>query len=136
MAVRRWPKWVVGISSVVSFTGFLYATQSQQEPEKPLPASASNGLDASGTAAAAAGAAESTLQTANTSARLFLYTPDSMQQIAKMSDADKSEREKLLEQLNWEADPSAEITLTAPAKKSADQAAASTPASARKTRRS
>ncbi|MDR0267257.1 hypothetical protein [Paenibacillus sp.] len=140
MANRKWPKWVVGISSVLSFTGFLYVTQGQQDEE--------NISRDSGEWAAAKDnnvIQQSTLQTSKTNAQPFLYSKKSMQQIAGLSDDDKSEREKMLEKLMWEADPGAEITIPAPgsskissgpAVKKSQPATTFTTRSTRKTRRS
>jgi hypothetical protein len=127
MSAKKWPKWAAGITSVLSFTGFLYMTQkdhldittSAQEPKW-------RGWDNRDAAVGEYYRGDST------KGEIFLYEAESIEAIQKWPQERKSERERLLESLSWDEDPDSEITMPGPA----DQSWQGLPRSNAKTRRS
>lgn len=143
MAARKWPKWAVGITGVVSFTGFLYAAQTREPIEQPdliEPASApaANEPTASGIAGNDGSSLNAGGSAEDWTVKLFLLRQEDVTAIASLSDEQLTEREMLLERLSWETDPGAEVTLppSPAAVKQAEPITKPKPKSVRKTRRS
>ncbi|MEB3101518.1 hypothetical protein [Ferviditalea candida] len=118
MAAKKWPKWLIGLSSVVSFTGFLYLSQSHSDAgvlakaENPADnSSADSRLTANGDTEIH-GPANSAPDNQSTG-KLFVHTRAEFQQIAGMLPEAKSEREQLLEKLDWDPAPN-ELTAAVP----------------------
>jgi hypothetical protein len=101
LAAKKWPKWVIGLSSVVSFTGFLYLLQYDKDSlndgnkarnfddltiTSPLNQLSYNNkpVDTSGAGVA-----------------VFVHSRSEFQTIEELSPTAKAEREQLLEKLNW-----------------------------------
>jgi hypothetical protein len=132
MAANKWSKWVVGISSVFAFTGFLYMTQ-KENPDSGVSGAIKpevGGLPDFGGAAGGNGKVNGGAE--DSKVEVFLFEADKMEQIMKWPSERKSNRERLLESLNWESDPDAEITIPA----LPDRTEQRTPRSNLRTRRS
>jgi len=135
MAAKKWPKWAAGISSVLSFTGFLYMTQ-RESPDAFASETARHGFGdsvRSNAFADAYGAMDRLPE--NLQGEIFVFEDDSFRRMLNWSEERKSDRERLLESLNWEMGPDAEITLP-PSAKPSDQFVQERPRSQLKTRRS
>lgn len=119
MAAKKWPKWLVGFSSVVSFTGFLFLIQQPSgtatavvngkltaDPIKSLESIETNTVPQPATISVQSG-------TSAGSAKTFVRSRAEFQQISGLSPEKKSERELLLEQLDWDGLPD-NATVVAP----------------------
>lgn len=112
MAEKKWTKWIVGLSSVLAFTGFLYVTQKDYLDVKNY-----------GATKIERGLAERNInfneykvseRLQDLKAEIFLIDEQKMEEIMGWSYEQKLKREQLLERLNWDDDPDFEITLSAP----------------------
>lgn len=106
MAQKKWPKWLAGIASVGAFTGFLYLTQTNDVSALPSDDKDPRGADSN---RLTAGLDSTLLQAPPVSGneekvqvRTFLHSREEMRQIAALSPEAKAEREKILQQLNWD----------------------------------
>ncbi len=148
MAVKKWPKWAAGITGVLSFTGFLYMTQSHQTTgaantadaaaadSLPLPTEdAAPLVPVSKEEKVAAPKAGSAIQT-------FVHSRTEFLKVENLPAEVKKQRELQLEQLNWDssgstaaqtatiqvAAPTPVKTAVKPPAANKQQAAVSTPA--------
>jgi len=105
MAESKGMKWIIGVSGVLAFTGFLYLTQKANSgpgvmAERRLPdprvAGDQSGVDSG---------------PAYSDAEVFLFETEKLERIQNGPPARKSDRERLLESLNWDDDPDAEMTV-------------------------
>jgi len=135
MAAKKWPKWAAGIASVLSFTGFLYMTQ-RESPDAIASEAPRHGFgDAVRPNAFADGYGTMDRLPGNWEGEIFVFEDESFRRMLNWPNERKSDRERLLESLNWEMGPDAEITLPPPADP-ADQYLQDRPRSQLKTRRS
>ncbi|MEX2459727.1 MAG: hypothetical protein WD469_00270 [Paenibacillaceae bacterium] len=133
MATKKWPKWVVGFSSVASFTGFLFLIQHPMDVGKATvgadgnltvdPVKAFESLESNKVPQLVPISVQS--GTSAGAAKTFMRSRVEFQQISELSPVKKSERELLLEQLDWDgladnATVIAEIKTTATPKVKSD----------------
>lgn len=115
MAANKWPKWAVGISGVLSFTGFLYMIQ-KENLAASAPGTETQGWSGPVRQDAARHEFYATDRMPESlRGEIFLFEAERIDEMLNWTDAQKSKRERLLESLNWEADPDAEMTIPAPA---------------------
>jgi hypothetical protein len=93
MGAKKWSKWVVGLSSVISFAGFLYATQDHQSESPDSDIRMEPYLPLSQTAVSTTG---------GESFRTFIHSRAEFQQIMQLSPEERSLREAQLEDLEWD----------------------------------
>ncbi|MEB3102194.1 hypothetical protein [Ferviditalea candida] len=137
MAAKKWPKWLIGISSVVSFTGFLYVAQGHQsggnaqeisDPPTNNANSSAGGVDTIGSIPLSANTAQQNGQDGGSTIKTFVHSRAEFSEIEGLSAEAKAEREKELEQLDWDSTGGETanippVTVTTPASgKSAAQA--------------
>lgn len=112
MAVKKWPKWLIGISSVVSFTGFLYVAQghqssgnAQQLSDPPADNLNSPAADVNqiGSIPLSANTAQTSGQNGGSPIKTFVHSRAEFSKIEVLSAEAKAEREKVLEQLDWDS---------------------------------
>lgn len=130
MAKQKWTKWVVGISSVAIFTTFLQLTNNPTSETNLNETLLANNDDIE-TQIVPNSVVDTPLSSVNgKKVTLFIHSREEMQQLQKLDPAAKSERERLLESLDWDNLTDREITLP-PRPPQVSQ-----PKSDRKTRRS
>lgn len=138
MAKQKWTKWVVGISSVAIFTTFLQLTNNPTSATNLNETLLANNDDIK-TPIVPNSVVDTPLSSVNgKTAALFIHTREEMLQLQKLDPAAKSERERLLESLDWDNLTDGEITLPAqpPQLTQPQPPQVSQPRSDRKTRRS
>lgn len=111
MANQKWTKWVVGISSVAVFTTFLQLTKNPTTGTNTNEALLANndGIDTSILTNSSVTTPLSYVS--GKKVGIFIHTREEMQQLQKLDPTAKSERERLLESLDWDNLPGGEITL-------------------------
>lgn len=123
MAAKKWTKWVVGLSSVVSFTGFMYLTQGPADSGvwldevgiEPSQASSSASIETSASLQSQTKAFPTDDGTATgghaLAVAMFVHSRAEFQQVTALPQEAKSERELQLEQLNWDELPGEVVVL-------------------------
>lgn len=125
MAAKKWTKWVVGLSSVISFTGFMYLTQGPADSGvwldevgvEPSQANSSARLETSASlqSQTKAFSKKTDDRTATgghaLAVAMFVHSRAEFQQVTALPQEAKSERELQLEQLNWDELPGDVVVL-------------------------
>jgi hypothetical protein len=97
MAGKKWTPWLVGLTGMLSFVGFLDLTQKHQEPEA-MAAAESNVSAGEPTVPAEPVSAG---QQDETPVRVFMHSRMEFERLSELSPEASAERERELEKMDW-----------------------------------
>ena len=123
MAEKKWPKWVIGVSSVLAFTGFLSMTQPDHSDSGVVAKKHRPDPDILGDIHERDSERDSGWGDAK--AEGFVFEAQKPEQMTGWPHKQKSKREQLLEELQREDDPDKEITIPAPTDRSGQRSTGS-----------
>jgi hypothetical protein len=120
MAENKGMKWITGVSGVLAFTGFLYLTQKANSADPDVWVKKHNpDRNAYGEKSELNGSLP------DSDAEMFRFEAEKLEQIPGRAYDRKSNREKLLDELDWDDDPDKEITIPPQAKRNGQKSTGS-----------